>query len=50
MAFTEETKETIENYVNQHLPDEYWFENYFDYISDTELSKRLADELKQLGI
>lgn len=48
MAFSKEIQENIYKYVNQHLPDEYWFENYFDYISDTQLSKRLAEEFKAI--
>jgi hypothetical protein len=48
MAFNNEMRSEIEVYVNQHLPDEYWFENYFDYIKDTELSVRLADEFKAI--
>ena len=48
MAFSKEIKDSIETYVNQHLPDEYWFENYFDYISDSQLSKRLSEEFKAI--
>ena len=48
MPFNEEIQESIETYVNQHLPDEYWFENYFDYITDSQLSKRLAEEFKAI--
>lgn len=48
MAFSEELRESIDNYVNQHLPDEYWFENYFDYISDRTLSKRLSEQFKAI--
>jgi hypothetical protein len=28
MPFSEEIQESIDTYVNQHLPDEYWFENF----------------------
>lgn len=48
MPFTLETKSEIENYISNHLPDEDWFENYFDYIQDPILSARLAEEFKAI--
>lgn len=44
MAFTNETKEAIENYISGHIADWDWHKNRFDFISDVILQDRLADE------
>jgi len=48
MPFSPQTKNEIESYITNHLPDEDWFENYFDYIQDPVLSARLAEEFKAI--
>ncbi len=48
MPFTTETKTEVETYINKHLPDENWFDDFFDYIQDEQLSNRLAEEFKAI--
>lgn len=48
MPFTTETKNEIECYINKHLPDEDWFDDFFDYIKDKPLANRLAEEFKAI--
>lgn len=47
MAFPEELKQTVNEYVNKHHPNQKWWEQYFDttFISDPELSNRLVQEM-----
>ena len=44
MAFTEETKSAIEDYIDGHLADWDWHKDRFDFITDEVLRDRLADE------
>ncbi len=44
MAFDSTTKRSVENYINGHIADWEWHRNRFDFISDTILRDRLADE------
>lgn len=44
MAFTDETKEAIEKYIDGHLADWEWHKERFDFITDDVLRDRLADE------
>lgn len=48
MPFTAETKTEVETYIIKHLPDENWFDDFFDYIQDKPLSNRLAEEFKAI--
>lgn len=44
MAFLDETKTAVEAYINGHLADWNWHKDRFDFISDSTLRDRLADE------
>ena len=44
MAFDEETKRHIDEYVRAHIADEAWHLSYFDFIDDADLAKRLGEE------
>ncbi len=44
MAFAEETKLAINTYLDAHLADWNWHQERFDFITDTTLRDRLADE------
>src|SRR5690554_2917279 len=44
MVFTDETKSTINNYLDAHLADWNWHKERFDFITDATLRDRLADE------
>ncbi|MCL1051464.1 hypothetical protein L2755_17780 [Shewanella abyssi] len=44
MAFEDDTKKQIENYVGGHLADWDWHQARFNIISDDTLKDRLADE------
>ncbi len=44
MAFTEETKKAINDYISGHIADWNWHKNRFDFITDQTLQDRLADE------
>lgn len=44
MAFTDETKAAIDDYLDGHLADWNWHKDRFDFISDPTLRDRLADE------
>lgn len=48
MPFSIETKTEVNVYINKHLPDENWFDDFFDYIQDKSLSNRLAEEFKAI--
>jgi hypothetical protein len=44
MTFDSATKQGIDKYVTAHLGDEAWHKNYFDFIGDATLGKRLGEE------
>ena len=44
MAFTDETKQAIESYIDGHLANWDWHKDRFAFISDNVLRDRLADE------
>ncbi|MFJ5333065.1 hypothetical protein [Pectobacterium versatile] len=44
MAFLDETKLAIKDYIDGHLADLDWHRERFDFISDENLQHRLADE------
>jgi hypothetical protein len=44
LVFSNEVKSAIEEYVNEHIGDEYWHVNYFDFVSDSTLAVRLGEE------
>lgn len=46
MPFKEELIQQIEDYVEGHLPENDWYENYFDFIDDSVLAERLEKEFK----
>ncbi|WP_026915929.1 hypothetical protein [Christiangramia portivictoriae] len=48
MPFKDEIKQEIESYITNHLPEENWFENYFDFIDDQKLRIRLSEEFKAI--
>lgn len=46
MAFSEEIKKEIEDYCNNHLATDSWYENEFSFIQDVELRNRIITEFK----
>ena len=46
MSLDENIKSAIYEYVQAHLPQDDWYCRYFDFITDAELSIRLAEEFK----
>ena len=48
MAFSEKIKREIENYCNNHLASDLWYENQFSFIKDLELKKRIVTEFKAI--
>lgn len=44
MALDANTQKSIKTYIEAHLADETWHINFFDFINDQELSKRLGEE------
>lgn len=48
MAFSEELKNEIELYCNNHLPRDSWYENEFSFIEDLDLKKRIIAEFKAI--
>ncbi|MGC0910142.1 hypothetical protein [Pantoea agglomerans] len=44
MAFSKDIKQAIDNYVSGHLADLSWHQEAFDFITDSTLRLRLADE------
>ena len=46
MAFTKETKKEIVEYCTNHLPEDLWYENEFDFIEDIKLRERIIQEFK----
>lgn len=48
MAFSEELKNEIEHYCNNHLATNSWYENEFSFIHDIELRNRIIAEFKAI--
>ncbi|MFC6860383.1 hypothetical protein [Zunongwangia atlantica] len=48
MPFQEEIKQEIQEYITKHLPEENWFEGFFDFIDDDKLRERLSEEFKAI--
>ena len=48
MAFSETLKNAINDYCNNPLADESWYENKFEFIEDGDLRKRLIEEFKSI--
>lgn len=48
MAFSEEIKNIVNNYCNNHLPQDSWYENEFSFITDDALRKRIIAEFKSI--
>lgn len=48
MAFSERIKKEIEDYCNNHLADDSWYENEFSFIQDIELRHRIITEFKAI--
>ena len=48
MAFSEEFKNEIEVYCNNHLASDSWYENEFCFIQDIELKNRIIAEFKAI--
>lgn len=46
MPFPQEIKDIIYNYCNNHLGDENWFNEEFEFIEDEKLRERLVQEFK----
>lgn len=46
MSLDSNIKEAVYSYVRAHLPNDDWYSQYFDFISDPELRERLAEEFK----
>lgn len=50
MAFSKKVKSEVEDYCNNHLAKDCWYENEFSFIKDTSLKKVLLRNLKQLDL
>ena len=48
MAFSEEFKNEIEVYCNNHLASDSWYENGFCFIQDIDLKNRIIAEFKAI--
>ena len=46
MAFTEQVRQAVEEYVENHLPDDQFYQQYFWFISDESLRERLEEEFR----
>lgn len=46
MSLDQPIKENIYRYVQAHLPEDEWYLNYFDFVTDADLRERLAEEFK----
>jgi hypothetical protein len=46
MPFMQTVIDYIDDYVNSHLPDKKWYEEYFSFINDKNLADRLTIEFK----
>lgn len=48
MSFCSEIKKLIYDYCDNHLADEPWYQNEFDFIADQKLKDRLVTEFKAI--
>ena len=48
MPLSKNVKDEIYNYCNNHLADESWYEDEFEFIEDADLRKRLIEEFKSI--
>lgn len=48
MAFNEKLKKEINDYCNNHLPEEDWYENEFDFIQNESLRNRIIKEFRSI--
>lgn len=48
MAFSKKIKKEIENYCNNHLATDLWYENEFSFIKDIKLKNRIITEFKAI--
>lgn len=48
MPFKDELIQQINDYVTGHLPKDDWYEDYFSFIEDDKLAKRLEKEYKTI--
>lgn len=48
MAFSQKIKKEIEDYCNNHLATDSWYENEFSFIRDVELRNRIIAEFKAI--
>jgi hypothetical protein len=46
MAFSDFVRQSVAEYVDKHLPDDSFYENYFWFISDADLKIRLEEEFR----
>lgn len=46
MPLNKEIKKAVYDYCNNHLAEESWYENEFDFIQDEKLKKRIVEEFK----
>ena len=46
MPFDEQTKNTIEHYINLIIPNDEWYEKEFDFILDDVIKKRIIKEFR----
>ena len=46
MAFSETLKNAVNDYCNNHLADESWYNEEFEFIEDAAIRKRIVEEFK----
>ncbi|WEJ32840.1 hypothetical protein [Devosia sp. SD17-2] len=44
MAFDASTREAVHDYASGHIKDEAWHTDYFEFLTDRKLAKRLGEE------
>lgn len=48
MAFSKKVKSEVEDYCNNHLAKDCWYENEFSFIKDKSLKKSIIEEFKAI--
>ena len=46
MSFPPDVKAAVEEYARAHLPPDSWYTQFFDFVADADLARRLAEEFK----
>jgi hypothetical protein len=44
MSYSPQVRNAVESYVSEHIGDEQWHRDYFDFVTDDQLAERLGQE------